>query len=323
MSNRACSIRILCLAAWAAVTVSGASAQGIDRPVRILVGFAAGGTADLIARVAAEKMKDTLGQPVVVENRPGAIGRIAIDAVKAAAPDGTTLMVMPIGPMAVVPHAYKNVSYDPISDFAPVSLGATFYFAFATGPMTRANNWGEFTGWLKANPAKGSYATSGAGSLPHFFGVMLGRELGTEMVHVPYKGSAAYLGELAGGQIPGAIDTVADLSELHRGGKIRILASTGPTRTLPDVPTFRELGMPQIDASGWFGFFAPARTPKPVVDQLNRAIVAAIKHPEVIAKLLGVGMTPATSTPEEFARIVADDFARWGPIVKASGFTPD
>src|SRR5678815_4456810 len=144
--------------------LSSASAQDkFDRPVKMLVGFPAGGTADLIARVVADKMKDTLGQPVIVENRPGAIGRIAADAVKAAAPDGTTLMVMPIGPMAVVPHVYADITYDPVKDFTPVALGATFQFAIAAGPQSGAQNWNEFVAWAKANPGKASYATSGAG----------------------------------------------------------------------------------------------------------------------------------------------------------------
>jgi len=307
-------------------SVSLAIAQDrIDKPVRILVGFPAGGTADLIARVVADKMKDSLGQPVIVENRPGAIGRIAADAVKAATPDGTTIMVMPIGPMVVVPHVYADITYDPIKDFAPLALGATFQFALAAGPQSGAKNWSEFVTWAKANPGKASYATSGAGSLPHFFGVLLGRQIGVEMLHVPYKGSAAYINDLVGGQIPAAVDAIADLTELHRAGKVTILASSGAKRStaLPDVPTFAELGVKGVEAMGWFGFFAPAKTPKPIVEALNRAINRALQSPDVAEKLSKVGMDPATGTPEEFGRIVASDYAKWGPIVKASGFKPE
>ena len=305
------------------VATGSVRAQTFDKPIRVLVGFPPGGTADLIARVVSERMKDSLGQPVIVENRPGAIGRIAIDALKAAPADGTTIMVQPIGPMAVVPHTYKNITYDPVKDFAALGQAATFQFAFATGPMTGAKSWPEFTAWARANPKTASYATSGAGSLPHFFGLMVGKAVGVELLHVPYKGSAAYMGELAGGQIPAAVDAVGDLAELHRGGKIRILATSGSVRALPDVPTFKEAGLPQIEAYGWFGFFAPARTPRPVVEQLNRALVAALSAPEVIEKIRSTGMTPAPTGTEEFAKIVADDFANWGPIVKASGFTAD
>ena len=154
----------------------------MDKPVHILVGFAAGGTADLIARVVADKLKDTIGQPVIVDNRPGAAGRIAADAVKGAPPDGATIMVMPIGPMAVVPHTLKSISYDTLKDFTPIGLGATFQFALAVGPQSGAKTWSEFVAWVKANPAKASYATSAAGSLPHFIGVLLSREIGVDMV---------------------------------------------------------------------------------------------------------------------------------------------
>ena len=316
---------IALLAAAATVAPPAHAQDKIDKPIRILVGFAPGGTADIIARVVAEKMATTVGQPVIVENKPGAIGRIVADAVKAAAPDGTTIMVMPIGPMAVVPHVYKDITYDPIKDFTPVALGATFQFAIAAGPASGAKNWSEFAAWAKANPTKAGYATSGAGSLPHFFGVLLGRGIGVEMVHVPYKGSAAYLNDLVGGQVPAAIDAIADLTKLHRAGKVKVLASSGATRStaLPDVPTFGELGVKGVEAMGWFGFFAPAKTPKPIVDALNAAINKALRSPDVAEKLSKLGMDPATGTPEQFAAIVVNDYNKWGPIVKASGFKPD
>jgi len=297
----------------------------IDRPVKILVGFPPGGTADVMARAVADKMKDTLGQPVIVENRPGAIGRIAADAVKAAAPDGTTIMVMPIGPMAVVPHTYKTLSYDPLKDFAPIGMGSTFQFAIAAGPQSGAKTWPEYVAWAKANPGKSSYATSGAGSLPHFFGVLLSREAGIEMLHVPYKGSAAYMNELIGGNVPTAVDAIADLTEQHRAGKVQILASSGRKRStaVPDVPTFAEIGVKGVEAEGWFGFFAPAKTPKAIVDQLNRSLNAALTSPDVAERLTRLGMDPAPSTPEEFGRVLAADYAKWGPVVKATGFTAE
>lgn len=297
----------------------------IDKPVRIIVGFAPGGTADIIARVVAEKMGAAIGQTVVVENKPGAIGRIAADAVKSAAPDGTTIMVMPIGPMAVVPHVYKDITYDPIKDFTPVAIGATFQFAFAASPKSGAKTWAEFAQWAKANPGKADYATSGAGSLPHFFGVLLSRGIGVDMVHVPYKGSAAYASDVISGQVAGAIDALADLTELHRANKVRVLATSGAQRStaLPDVPTFNELGVKGVEAMGWFGFFAPPKTPKAIVDQLNAAINKALQSPDVAQKLSGLGMDPATGTPEQFAKVLADDYAKWGPIVKASGFKPE
>ena len=315
---------LLC-AALAAVAAPALAQDKLDKPVKILVGFAAGGTADLIARVVADKMKETLGQPVIVENRPGAIGRITAEAVKNAAPDGTTIMVMPIGPMVVVPHVYKDITYDPIKDFTPIAIGATFQFALAAGPASGAKTWADFVAWAKANPTKAAYATSGAGSLPHFFGVLLGRGIGVEMVHVPYKGSAAYINDLVGGQVPAAVDAIADLTELHRAGKVTILASSGSKRStaLPEVPTFAELGVKNVEAIGWFGFFAPAKTPKGIVEALNRAINKALTSPDVVAKLSGIGMDPTTGTPDDFAKMVASDYAKWGPIVTASGFKPE
>ncbi len=316
---------VLFLATLGAGIAPAAAQVKFDKPIKLLVGFAPGGTADIIARVTAEKMTASLGQSVVVENRPGAIGRIVADAVKAAAPDGTTIMVMPIGPMAVVPHVYKDITYDPINDFTPIALGATFQFAIAAGPASGARTWAEFVAWAKANPNKASYATSGAGSLPHFFGVLLGRGIGVEMIHVPYKGSAAYLNDLLGGQVPAAIDAIADLTELHRAGKVKVLASSGAARStaLPDVPTFNELGVKGVEAMGWFGFFAPAKTPKPIIDALNAAINKALQSPDVAERLSKLGMDPATGSPDQFAKIVAGDYAKWGPIVKASGFKPN
>ena len=315
----------IALASCAAVAGFAHAQDKIDKPVRIIVGFAPGGTADIIARVVAEKMGAAIGQTVVVENKPGAIGRIAAEAVKGAAPDGTTLMVMPIGPMAVVPHTYKTLSYDPLKDFAPIGMGSTFQFAVAAGPQSGAKTWSEYVAWAKANPGKSSYATSGAGSLPHFFGLLVARESGIELLHVPYKGSAAYMNELLGGNVPLAVDAIADLTEQHRAGKIRILASSGAKRStaVPDVPTFAELGIKGVEAEGWFGFFAPAKTPKAIVDQLNRSLNQALTSPEIAQRLAGLGLDPATSTPEEFGRILAADYAKWGPVVKASGFTAE
>ena len=315
----------LALASCLAFAALAHAQDKVDKPVRIIVGFAPGGTADIIARVVADKMGASIGQTVVVENKPGAIGRIAAEAVKGATPDGTTLMVMPIGPMAVVPHVYKDITYDPIKDFTPVAIGATFQFAFAASPKSGAKTWAEFVQWAKANPGKADYATSGAGSLPHFFGVLLGRGIGVDMVHVPYKGSAAYASDVISGQVAGAIDALADLTELHRAGKVKVLATSGAQRStaLPDVPTFNELGVKGVEAMGWFGFFAPPKTPKAIVDQLNAAINKAMQSPDVAQKLSGLGMDPATGTPEQFANVLADDYAKWGPIVKASGFKPE
>ena len=323
MIRRSAIVALAALCAAAALPVS--AQDRFDRPVRILVGFAAGGTADLMARLVADKMKDTIGQTVVVENRPGAAGRVAADAVKAAPADGSTIMVMPIGPMAVVPHTTKSLSFDPLKDFTAIGLGSTFDFAIAVGPQSGAKTWSDYVAWLKANPGKSSYATSGAGSLPHFFGVQLGQAIGVDMVHVAYKGSAAYANDLIGGQIPAAIDMVADLSELHKAGRVRILATSGAQRSpvVPEVPTLTELGFRNLETGGWFGFFAHVNTPPAIVQTLNRHLNQALRHPDVVAKLKSVGMDPATSTPDELQKRLVADHARWGAVVKATGFTSD
>jgi tripartite-type tricarboxylate transporter receptor subunit TctC len=323
MIRRSATVALAALCAAATLPVF--AQDRFDRPVRILVGFAAGGTADLMARLVADKMKDTIGQTVVVENRPGAAGRVAADAVKAAPADGSTIMVMPIGPMAVVPHTTKSLSFDPLKDFAAIGLGSTFDFAIAVGPQSGAKTWSDYVAWLKANPGKSSYATSGAGSLPHFFGVQLGQAIGVDMVHVAYKGSAAYANDLIGGQIPAAIDTVADLSELHKAGRVRIVATSGAQRSpvVPEVPTLTELGFRNLETGGWFGFFAHVNTPPATVQALNRHLNQALRHPDVVAKLKSVGMDPATSTPDELQKRLAADHARWGAVVKATGFTSD
>jgi tripartite-type tricarboxylate transporter receptor subunit TctC len=315
----------LCLLVLSPAAGGAQTQEKFDKPIRILVGFAPGGTADLVARVVADKLPLSVGQPVIVENRPGAISRIAAQALMESAPDGTTLLVMPIGPMAVVPHVYKDIPYDPVKDFAPVAMAATFQFALAAGPMSGAKTWGEFAAWAKANPTKAAFATSGAGSLPHFFGVLLGKEIGVDMLHVAYKGSAQYMADLISGQVPAAVDSIADLTEQHRAGKLRILASSGATRStaLPDVPTFSELGLKNVVVTGWFGFFAPAKTPKAIVDALNRGINRALQTPDVVERLSKLGLDPVSATPDTFARIVAADFAKWGPVVKASGFKPE
>ncbi len=301
-------------------------AQEIKGPVRLIVGYPAGGSADVIARLTADKIKDELKQPVIVENRIGAGGRVAADYAKTQAPDGTTLMIANIAVMTLAPLSFPSLNYDPVKDYAPVAHAANFQLGFAAGPMTGAGapvaTMKDYVTWATANKDKASFGSPATGSLPHFFGVLIGQGTGIEMVHVPFNGSAPMRTAILGGQLPTVVDTLPDLAELHKSGKIKVLGTSGAKRAtaLPDVPTFTELGFANIVGNGWFGFYVPAGTPKSVIDRLNAAIVKALNAPDVREKILALGFEPTGTTPEEFARIMAADTARWRPIIKASGF---
>jgi tripartite-type tricarboxylate transporter receptor subunit TctC len=310
------------LAAWSATAFAQQPAL-FKSPVKILVGFAAGGSSDVAARMIGEKIKDTLGQPVVVENRPGAGGRIAAEALKNAAPDGTTLLLTPVVVPVLAPLVFKQLNYDPAKDFAPVSQVATYQFAFAVGPDHPARTIPEFVAWIKAHPTQANFGSPAPGSLPHFFGLMVGQATGIEMVHVAYKGGAPLASDLMGGQIPAGIDALSDMIELHRAGRIRIIATSGAKRSplLPSVATFKEQGFESIEGTGWIGMYVPAKTPKATVDALSAAIVKAMADPDLKEKFLHLGYEPTGTTAERLLAIMAADTARWGPVIKASGFS--
>jgi tripartite-type tricarboxylate transporter receptor subunit TctC len=312
------------LAVLAAFFASPARAQLGSEPVRIIFPFTAGGSGDALARLTAEHLRTALGQPVIVDNRAGAQGRIGVQAVKAAAPDGKTLLLTPVAPMSVYQHVYKSLAYDPIADFEPISQVATFDFGLAVGPQVPAKTLKELVDWVKANPDKGSYGTPAAGTLPHFFAVSFARAAGLDLRHVGYRGSAAALTDLIGAQIPIVVTTTSDLLEQHKGGRIRVLATSDRQRSpfLPDVPTFKQAGY-DIEGSGWYGVFAPAKTPPDMVARLNGAIVEAIKTPLVQERLLAFGLQPTGTSATELAKIQKVDSELWAPAVKASGFTPE
>jgi tripartite-type tricarboxylate transporter receptor subunit TctC len=320
-------IRNLALAALLAA--SAAHAQDIKGPVKIVVGYPAGGSADVVARLVADKIKDDLKQPVVVENKVGAGGRVAAETTKALPADGTTLMIANIAVMTLAPLSFAKLNYDPVKDYAPVAHVANFQLGFAAGPATGttgpAASMKDFVAWAQANRANASFGSPAAGSLPHFFGVLIGQGIGVELLHVPFNGSAPMRTAVLGGQIATVTDTLPDLTELHKSGKLRVLGTSGAKRSaaLPDVPTMTELGFPNVTGFGWFGFYAPAGTPKPIVDRLNAAIVKAINAPDVRERITALGFEPTGTSPEEFARIMAADTARWGPVIKASGFKGD
>jgi tripartite-type tricarboxylate transporter receptor subunit TctC len=317
-------LRAASLAACILVGLAVAQAQVGDQPIRIIFPYAAGGSGDGTARLMAEQLRAAVNRPVIVENRTGAAGRLGVQAVKAAAPDGNTLLLTPIAPMSVFQSVYKNLGYDPIEDFRPITQIATFDLAVAVGPGSEAKSLKELVAWLRANPSQAYYGMPAAGSLPHFFGVLFGRAAGVDLRSIIYRGSAAALTDLVGGQVPLVFTVTTDLLPLHKAGKVRILATSGAQRSqfLPDVPTFRESGY-DIQGAGWYGVFAPARTPDDIIERYNKALVSAIHTPEIKKRLLDFGLEPTGTTVAEFAAIQKADAAQWAPAVKASGFSPE
>jgi tripartite-type tricarboxylate transporter receptor subunit TctC len=301
----------------------GALAQ--DKPaIRILVGFPPGGSADIVARLLADKMRVTLGQNVIVDNKPGAAGRVALGEVKRAAPDGQTLVFAPSGALVVLPWLYKNVGYDPVRDFTPVARAVTFDFALTAGPAAPQGDVKAVLAWMKANPGKANYATPGAGTVPHFTGVLLSQGADIPMTHVAYKGGAPAVNDLLGGQVPLMIDTPLETIEHHRTGKLRIVAVTGEVRTkaLPDVPTLKESGI-AIAADAFFGLYGPPGLPADVTARIARAVSDALRQSDVSERIYSLGLTPAFGSGEELAATQAAHLKRWEMPIKASGFTAE
>ena len=303
---------------FAVATLAGAN----DAPVRILVGFPPGGGSDLMARLVAERMRATLGTPVIVENKPSVNGVLAAEALRNAAPDGKTLMVSPIVVTVFAPLTQAKLPYDPSRHFAPVSLAASYQLALAVGPDVPAKTLHAYVEWARANPAKATYGVPTVGGPPHFFGVLLSRAATLDITPVPYKGTPLMINDIIGGQVPAGIGVLAEMLPFHQSGKLRILASSGARRSpvAPDVPTFAESGYPDIQGDGWQAFHTTAGTPRAVIDRLSAVIAAAINAPENRERLLAAGFEPVGGSPDELARRIREDLEKWGPIVKASGF---
>lgn len=292
---------------------------------RMLVGFGAGGAIDVIARMLVEGMKDH-SPSFIVENRPGASGRLALGALKSSPPDGTAMILTPASSFAVFPHVYKSLGYDPFKDFVPVTTACSFPFLITVGPMVPADvgTLTDFVKWCTANPKLATYGTAAAGSMLHFTGVSLAKAGGFEFVHLPYGGPSG-IQDLIGGRIAATIYPIGTAIAHVQSGAIRALATTGAQRSprLTDVPTVREAGYPALQASEWFGVFVPANTPAGTVNRLNERIRAVVNTDSFKTGLAKLSVDPAGETPEEFARLIKSDFDRWGPIVHASGFTPE
>jgi tripartite-type tricarboxylate transporter receptor subunit TctC len=303
------------------VSQLGAAQEGA---IRIVLGFPAGASSDLLTRLLADEMRAALGRAVIVENRTGAGGRIANEAVKDSAPDGRTLLMTPVATMSIYPHSYARLRYDPFRDFEPLAHLANFELALGVTTKIPAATLAEYIALVKRDPKAGYYASAAAGSIPHFFGVMFARAAGIEMTHVPYKGTALVLQALAGGEISAASLLAADIGALARAGKARILATTGARRSsaFPDVPTFKESGY-DIEGTGWYALFAPARIPPEIAARLSDAAVGAMRAATVRSRLESLGVEPTGLGPRELAAIMKRDYEKWGPVIKASGFRPE
>jgi tripartite-type tricarboxylate transporter receptor subunit TctC len=314
---------IACLAA----TPGGVAAQDYpSRPVRMVVGFPPGGGTDVVARIISPKISELLGQPVVIENRPGATGTVAAGMVAKSPPDGYTIMMGHVSVNAIAPALFKDLGYDVIKDFAPIAIAAAVPHFVTVHPSVPAQTLREMIDYAKARPGKLTYPSAGNGSMPHLAGEVFKSLAGVDLVHVPYKGTGQSMADLLGGQHVIAFDTMPASAPHVRSGKLRALAVSSAQRlpAFPAVPTAREAGLPGYEITTWYGVFAPAGTPRAIVDRLHGDIVKAMQSPEVRSKLEGIGADGSVSrSPEEFAALVKADTARYAKIIKDIGLRMD
>ncbi|MGJ7509690.1 Bug family tripartite tricarboxylate transporter substrate binding protein [Variovorax sp. GT1P44] len=326
-NRREVLLRSAGLSALATFGVPRLAMAQLNGNAAIVSGFPAGGMGDNVARPIAEKLRGHYATSLVVESRTGAGGRIAVEYVKRAAPDGLTILQIPSSPMVLYPHTYKKLNYDPLVDFAPVTSTVTYAFSFTAGPGLPAEikTVADYVKWAKANPKQATYGVPAAGSALHFAGMMLQKAADVEMTSVAYRGGAPLLNDVMGGQVPVSFNVVGEVMPHIRAGKLRSLGITSAQRSpfLPEVPTFVEQGYKDIAVQEWLGWFLPAKTPAATVQRLNTLVRESLQAPDFIASLATYGLEPIHQSPEEFARRVKADYDRWGPIVRATGFTAE
>ena len=304
-----------------------AAARAQGPPPRLLVGFPAGGTLDAVARLLAAAWRSRFAAPPIVEQRVGAGGRIAVVALKEAAPDGLTLLLSPASIFTIYPHVYRRLPYDPAVDVLPVGSVCDYVCGLGVGPLVPATvkTLADFVAWVQANPRLGAYGSPAAGAMPHFLGTQFARAAGIELTHVPYRGAVPGLQELMGGQIASGLFTVGDFLPHLAGGRLRLLAVADDRRSryAPTIPTFAEQGYPALSGVESFGLFLPARAPTGAAAQLFELTRAALSDPAVIGGLARLGYEPAAREPVAYARQLAAERERWAPVVRASGFVAD
>jgi tripartite-type tricarboxylate transporter receptor subunit TctC len=296
-----------------------------SRPITIVVGFAAGGATDTAARIIAKKLSDNMGQSVVVDNRAGAGGNIAHQQVANAAPDGYTILLGSVGPLTVAPHLVKDLPYDPQKDLAPLTMGVVFPNILVVHPGVGVKTFAEFVALAKQKPGTLEYGSTGVGSASHLAGELLKIRAGIDLTHVPYKGGGAAMPDILGGRIASYWSPPSTALPHIQSGKLIPLASTGAARspTLPDVPTVAESGYPGFEATNWYAFVAPGKTPVEILDRWNRELVKVLNTPEVREKLLEHGLEPKPGTREELAAYIRKETETWGKVVKAANIKAD
>ncbi len=310
------------LAAALAAPLAAQAADGAwptQRPIRIVVAYAPGGTTDIVARVVAARLTESLGQSVVVENRSGAGGNIGAEVVASAEPDGYTLQMGTAGNMTINPSIYANMKFDSVRDFAPITLVCQVPNIMVVNKSVPATNVAEFVAWAKNSGTKVNFASSGTGNSPHMTGELFNLAAGVAMTHVPYRGSAPALTDLIAGQgVQVMFDNMPSAIGHVRSGALRALAVTSATRSpaAPDVPTMIESGYKDFVVQGWFGLFAPAKTPAPIVARLHQATVAVLQQPETRRKLEELGAEVVGNSPIEFGNMVRSEIARWARVVR-------
>lgn len=310
------------LAASAGLAPQTSQAQSYpDKPIRLIVPYAPGGATDIIGRATAEELTKTLGQPVVVDNRPGAGANLGSEMAAKSAPDGYTVLVSASSLHGITPFLYTKLNYDPNKDLAPVIVLAQFSNVLVVNPTVKANTVQELVALAKANPGKLTCASSGAGSSIHMSCEMFKHMLGLDITHVPYKGSAPAVTDLIGGQVDMMFDNIPSSISHIRAGKLRPLATTGAKRaaSLPDLPTLDESGVKGYLSGAWFGLVVPAGTPAQIIARLNAEGQKAVQSPAFVKRMNDLGYEIVGGTPEQMAAMIKDEYERWGPIVKASG----
>jgi len=308
-----------------ALSLAGpASAQGYPvKPIRVIVPFPPGDAADILARLIGPKLTERMGQPVIVENRPGASGQIGLEVLKNAPADGYTIGVGQGGNLVVAPHTYKKIPYDPLRDFVPIAILATNYLAVVANTQVPFKTAAEMVAWAKANPGKLSVATNGEGGFPHLAFEHLGVMGGFKFQHVPYKGASQIITDVIGGQVQVGIGAYTSLSPHVLSGRVQLIAVTNHVRVpnKPELPIFAD-AVPGYDSRGWFGYIAPAGTPREIVAKLNDEINRAMRTPEVSEKMVASGLIIVTEPPEFFGEVLRSDYGKYGKLVRDIGFQP-